>query len=715
MTRLLAALLWCGAAFGQTGAIIDVRITASGCGLSTALITLWPPGRTEQSVDGNPVRFEELTPGHYTLEIAADGYRTLDTSCVLNAGEYLLFSVPLERIAATLHEVTVETNAEHSGLRHFSRLDILNSRAADLPAFLELEAGLEIQRDGTNGSPSTVRIGGSNTNQVLILVDGRPIQQTGNGTGDLTSIPLEWIESVTLHRGGQTARGAEAIGGIVDISTRISTESAELAFAGETYPTYQRISLMRVQRVGTYGGLFSYVQTQGPGNFRYRISADDGTGDFTPNLGATFLRENSDVRRDQVLIKFEGGSRSVGQAALTGQFDRAARGMPGYLAPQLTPLARQQTTEHALNLRTARSGKLVALASRFSFQDDRREFRNPDPFSRVSQAFESSRRTEGELQAKRYDNRRSLQAGLLAGTESLHSEQIAGGSAGRDRWSAWMLGQQALLGGSPRQLQLEIEPGIRWEGFGNRRAALPRVAVNLAYAPAYQSSAQFAWGRSYRAPTFYSLFWVDDQVSAGNPDLAPEVSAEVSGRLTFTSTAHNPLRFEASASDQRIRDLIFWKKNFDNRWKPFNLKAAHVQTLDVRIEQSLARETLRVHAGANWTEARDATEDRNTGGKYLTFRAPRTFRAGGIWTANAVRISAAYRYIAARPVLESNSKWLAAYSLLDADLSYGFRLRRLRIEAAVGVNNLLNENYRIIRHAPMPLREWHAGLRLSQL
>ena len=82
-----------------------------------------------------------------------------------------------------------------------------------------------------------------------------------------------------------------------------------------------------------------------------------------------------------------------------------------------------------------------------------------------------------------------------------------------------------------------------------------------------------------------------------------------------------------AASDQRVENLIYWKKAFDNRWIPLNLSRAHVRTLDVTGETSLWREQVQLTAGVNWTEARDATDDRNTGGKYLTFRAPHSQRA----------------------------------------------------------------------------------------
>lgn len=712
VTRWLTVLLAAALAYGQTGAVIDVRLSGTP-EVENARITLWPPGITMPHEAGGAARFAELTAGAYRIEVTADGCRSIDTSCVVAAGDYALLRLTAERLRATLPEVIVETKRREAGIRQFSQSDIRQSRAANLPAFLEKAAGLEIQTDGTAGAPASVRIGGSNSDQVLVLVDNKPLQ-SGGGSADLSSLPLEWIETITIHRGGQTEHGGEAIGGIIEITTRSADGPTEQSVGADGYSTYYRASVLRTQRFGRIGGLLSYVRMQGPGNFEYRISEDDGTGEFTPDLGATYRRQNSDIVRDQALIKLEGSHYYLDYAALTGQIDRSARGMPGYLAPQLTPLARQSTADHGLNLRFGKHYTAIALDGRGSYQGNWREFRNPDPFSRVPQTTEASRRMEGEGRGHWRNGPRSVQAGFLAGNETLNSNQIAGGNARRDRWEAWLLARHMIPGTLLHIVQADIEPGIRAEGFGAERVILPRVALNAAHTGRHYVTAQAAWGKSYRAPSFYSLFWVDDQVSAGNPDLAAERSTEVTGRISYASAARNALRLDVSVSDQRIEGLIFWRKGFDNRWKPFNLKSARVRTLDAAVEQTLAGERLRLSSGANWTEARDATDDRNTGGRYLTFRAAHSFRAGGVWSAGGWRFTGNYRYVAARPVLETNSKWLAPYALVDAEAAYGFQLRRLRIEAAIGVDNILNENYRIIRHAPMPLREWHAGLRLAQ-
>ena len=73
--------------------------------------------------------------------------------------------------------------------------------------------------DGTVGTEFQALSGqfirGSNSNQVLILLDGKPINNLGSGGFDLSEIPSNNIERIeVLPGGGSTLYGSGAIGGV---------------------------------------------------------------------------------------------------------------------------------------------------------------------------------------------------------------------------------------------------------------------------------------------------------------------------------------------------------------------------------------------------------------------------------------------------------------------------------------------------------------------
>jgi outer membrane cobalamin receptor len=165
--------------------------------------------------------------------------------------------------------------------------------------------------------------------------------------------------------------------------------------------------------------------------------------------------------------------------------------------------------------------------------------------------------------------------------------------------------------------------------------------------------------------------------------------------------------------DQSVERLIAWRASFDGRWKPTNIPRARIQTLGLEFEQAVLGEHLQLQGGAEWTEARDAGSDRNTANKYLTFRAPRVFRGSLESRWGHFSGSLGYRYVDARPATDSNTKWLSAYRLVDAMLEYEIGIDRTRVACRAGLSNGLNEDYRIVRHAPLPLREFLVGIRFT--
>ena len=270
-----------------------------------------------------------------------------------------------------------------------------------------------------------------------------------------------------------------------------------------------------------------------------------------------------------------------------------------------------------------------------------------------------------------------------------------------------------LLSWAHRSYMLSGNAGLRWEDYESGHALLPKVSVTLEQEK-IPAGLSLAWGKSYRAPSFYSLFWLDDQLAQGNPNLRSEVSTEWIGRMYLDPEVIHGLHTEVNASDQDVENLIYWKRTFDNRWKPFNLSRARVKTLDVAVSQTAFRDRIEFGAGCNWTEAKDATNDRNTGGKHLSFRAPRSYRGTLTLKARGVEVAVNYRWVSARPVFDTNYKWLNAYQVADVRLAYACHVGRTLIEPAIGANNLFNANYRIVRFAPMPEREVYASLRVSE-
>jgi vitamin B12 transporter len=714
VTRALAAiLLLVSVACAQNGATVEIRCDEATPRINFS-VWLWPGGQQAVSDEQGRVRFTELPAGDYRAEIVADGYSPADTSFVLLSGENRILNVKLTFLATTLPDVFVQTERSSPAVLTFTRKDFERSSAPDLAEFLAQQAGMDVQSDGIEGAAKTVRIGGSNANQVLVLVDGTRWQANGSGTADLASIPVNWVDRVDVYRGSRTEVGGEGIGGVIQIVTRNPQGRNALNSELTMRETTQHFSVSREHKVRRFGALMAYSRLQGLNNFRYRISEEDGTGAFTPDLGRTFKRQNARVARDQLLVKFMGELSHHWSGWVTAAWDRCARGMPGYLAPMMTPDAEQETAQSVVNAQATRTGRVNNLRLRVSYQDGWKEYRDPNRYALIQHSEERSRSAEAEVSVRwNLQQHAMVGYGASAARESIGGDHLGSDPARRDRWALWSSYRKMLL--ETHSWNVSGEAGMRAEGFGDDHALLPKLEISAMQTTDWHSGLDIALGRSYRAPDFYALFWQDDQLAVGNPALKPERSSEWTGTAYVETPWVASTRLEVNGSWQRVDELIYWHRSFDNRWKPLNLKAASIRTAGVSVTQDLDRERWRLQIGAEWTDARDATDDRNTGGKHLTFRPLNAERAALSYGDQGLSGEVSLRRVSERPILETNSKWLQAYQLVDAQIGYTFHVRRVELEPQIGVSNLLNENYRVIRFAPMPLREWYLTVRMRTL
>ncbi len=96
---------------------------------------------------------------------------------------------------------------------------------AELADLLRLHAGLDMASNGGPGSPMSLFLRGTESNHVLVLVDGVEMNPGSIGGPALQHIPLESIERIEVIKGPRsTLYGSDAIGGVINIITRRADE-----------------------------------------------------------------------------------------------------------------------------------------------------------------------------------------------------------------------------------------------------------------------------------------------------------------------------------------------------------------------------------------------------------------------------------------------------------------------------------------------------------
>lgn len=404
------------------------------------------------------------------------------------------------------------------------RVRIEQSQARDLYELLRVEAGLDFARTGGAGSSTSLFVRGSNSNHVLVLIDGVRVAASGTGAFALEHLPLEQIERIELVRGPRAAWwGSDALGGVLQVftrrttghqlATRIGSDSIFGASLRSGFSTAAGSLAASVERSGSGG-----FSAQNPQGFSYDPDADPYYSNRASLTGTLALGEQGSLdgqwlASDNDIAFDQGRSRQRQQSggltwthAWTADWRQELR--LGAAREDLeTPAfdARFQTRRHQLDwLQQFRLDGGLDLSGGYSLIDERGR--------------------SGSLSAApdSYRERRQRQA-LWLGLRQ---------PEGRVTWGA--------------ALRHDDD-----EGYGSDLTA----SADLGLALGDWGHGWLAWGEGYRAPNFNELYSPGfGGLFAGNPALEPETSrsfeAGARGRI-------NPAtRWQVSAYRSRIRGLI---------------------------------------------------------------------------------------------------------------------------------------------------------------
>ena len=140
-----------------------------------------------------------------------------------------------ENILVTATRLDDENSKALGHVTVISATDIENSTARTVPELLAREAGI-LSRSlyGNNGTRATVDIrgfGATSTQNTLILLDGRRLNDVDLSAVDYGAIPVKSIERIEIMRnGGSVLYGDGAAGGTINIITRQPPASGSTAY-----------------------------------------------------------------------------------------------------------------------------------------------------------------------------------------------------------------------------------------------------------------------------------------------------------------------------------------------------------------------------------------------------------------------------------------------------------------------------------------------------
>ena len=669
-------------------------------------------------------RFEiaNLPVGTYTIRVVMIGYTEAQKSGVRIFEDHSIsLYFRLQPKIIRLGSLLVWGNREASSLWEnpaaleiISRKQIDASTAQNLGDFLKSQPGLFVYDTGGKGGSKTVSIRGSHANQVLVLVDGVKINPAQNNLVDLSVISLDWIDHIEiLKSGGSTLFGSDAIGGVINIVTRKSASPRQKMIltlgegsfgsrevGGSVFPEWGRLRV----------------------NASYQRRLSDGNFPYVDSFGKNAIRRNNGFRDQNVFLQIATASLLGGRAFVSLQKFQAKRDVPGALR-QPTPKAWLKDRRHLFQ-----AGWTIPFQKRVLFewsaywQRFDQEFYSPRPW--VFSPTNSAYRNEAygvDLRTRLFEgSNQPLLIGTSARVDQMRGEdrirpRFSMGRVERRTYSLFVLWKAKFaLPNNPFIQKIALFPGIRRDWPTDfEPTTSPSLGASLFHRGKIKLALKASWAKTYRAPAFNSLFWVEDVFARGNPDLRPERGENRDAGIKIGVHFWGDWEADVHGFDTHVKNLIYWRRAFDGKYMPVNVAEARLRGREESLHGELFGGSLKIDWNHTHLLAVNHSGERTTEGKILPFRPEHeeNLAVSAKWRFLYGNLS--YRWVSKRFTREANTKFLEAYRLWNIEMGSVFHVKFLRIRLGLTVDNVTNSRYQILERYPMPGRSVQINLKVK--
>ncbi|MFQ6002637.1 MAG: TonB-dependent receptor plug domain-containing protein [Candidatus Zixiibacteriota bacterium] len=427
----------------------------------------------------------------------------------------------LEEIVVTATRYPLALSEAAGNVTVITREEIEQSTAESLGGILLIYSGIDIGDHGPFGSLQTASLRGSWSNEVLILLDGRPYNNPQNGSLDLNVFPLESIERVEVVDGALSSLyGASAVGGVINIITK-APKSTRPYSQIHIEKGKNRLDLNKFQFGKVYGeNLSLYLTGSFNGSDGYVENSDYDARGFTGKL-SYFL--NPSLR-----------------CLVWGKYRQGELGVPGS-----SPNARQKDRRSDFDFEL--SGQLLEdqdTKLRLYGSHIKRDYKDPDLGTKSlhkNTFYGVDAQQSIDLQPKG-----KILFGFNAERRKIDSTDDGKHSTGQEAVFG-LINVEAVRGlkvGLAARLDRHSVYGVQFSpGVSLRYEVWPDFAL--------YSSAE----RAFRAPNFDELYgYYPNWQFYGNQDLRPERSFSFEGGAIVNII--EGVRLFASYYDRRVKDII---------------------------------------------------------------------------------------------------------------------------------------------------------------
>jgi len=638
--------------------------------------------------------------------VTAFGEEPAETEPVIETREVVISAtktpIPVSHLTSAVEVITEE--------------DLKRRQIKTVVDALRLSQGLTVFSNGGPGSSASVRIRGSNADQVLVLIDGAIMNSATLGNFNFANLTTDNIERIEILRGAQSMLwGADAMGGVINITTKKGTDvpSANAFFeygsfssireggqvSGQKGPIDFTAALSRWNYTG-----FSQV------NYRRGASERDGFHNWqaSTRIGITLPHEGRldlNFRLLQGKVNFDNGFSPgfdvLGATSNSQQFVYSG----SYQQPitnwwnQVLTVSRQTETLDTNPGTTQRNVLTGAISTPFGARSEINTLANRIEWQHNFQVGKSLLLTAGY----QFREQQGENINLGTGTTDI-SNRIISSNAGfaQAQLNLW---DRVFTTGGIRQDDYNV--------FGS--ATTYRATAGYLHQET-GTKVRGSYATGFRAPTINQLFFPD----FGKPDLKPEKSQSMDVGVD-QYLLDNRLTLSASYFWNRFRDLIVSQQSaticgigpFGPNFCAQNIGLVSTKGWEAGIKYRLVRDLPWIKSldiQAQYTNTLTRNLSQQPGNRVPRMPVDQWSLILSYQPIDPLRVSLEGRYVGSRFEDINNKQPLRAFDVWNLITNYDVTKN---VQVYVRAENLFNEKYEEILNFGTPVRSIFGGVKLT--
>ena len=561
--------------------------------------------------------------------------------------------------------------------------------------------GVRLQSFGDVDSFSGVSIRGSTLRQVLVYVDGIPLNPEGGQAVNLSEWPLRAFSRVEVYRGNTPGRlGGAAVGGAInmvrDPSALSTASSASVSSHGRV--SADTLSQFSPKIAGHQHHISAYLNASvNQGRFDYYT--DNGTP-YNRIDDQRLERENNRSGAFHALL---GWRTEVGNGTLDVVDAWMSRGaeLPGHINNP----ARAARIDTSRNLLGARyrphwSGHRAHIVGWWLHREEQYD----DRLDEIGLGSQNQAQTAQSSGLRIHDTFALTGPTSLGLTASVRRDSASIDGEGAAEAPPPQNGETLTIETPTRWGRLDITPtvhGTFLQSKGELTTASidPRIGVGFEALPELKLRANA--GKYLRPPDSMERFG-DRGTMIGNPDLSPERGWQwdVGLRARFNAGQNTRWRLDVAHFWVASKDRITWIQNSQRTLKPVNLGTTWIQGLEGAVQGELGTH-VRTDTNLTLARSRNLATDPGVANNALPGVSPLS-----VWHSTAllmlderVRLTHSIRHIAANYLDATN--WIRSAPRNTQDLTLQAKPTRRWPILEVGVQNIFDTITEVVPQNPL--------------